>query len=499
MPAKQRLVPLRWLPRSKPAGRRGSIAVALAVSATALLGMAALASEAGTWLTVRRNAQGAADAGAIAGIYALTQVGTNEVDSRVREVVTRNGFTNGTNVTVTVETGLWSGGAFATPAPSGQAPNAVRVQVTQPQTMVLARLISTVAPIAWGGAVAARTPGGPACVLSVPPPGGGTTQVDGSVYISGSNALNAPNCLIASNKPGRRSIELGNNAAGSLVAAALRAHGQCYNCDDVPEANVPGGTASGAPLTENPFEDLDDRTVNPIPRFTGNACVEPTYRDARNNILRGNGNNEPNGWVTMTLTSVTDRNAAPRDYTATCGRNVQIGSGQTLRLTPGTYYFSGASLIQTGGRIVCDGCSVAGRAGVTLVFTGNSSNDVGAIRLTGGTFELIAPGTGNGAPAAYDGVAIYRDNAGAVRNAAGDNIRIEGNSGSTLFGGVYAPTSEIQLVGTATMNPPPGASEGCMSIVGGRISLSGNSAMNVNACQAYGTGVAQIWTVRLVQ
>lgn len=38
-----------------------------------------------------------------------------------------------------------------------------------------------------------------------------------------------------------------------------------------------------------------------------------------------------------------------------------------------------------------------------------------------------------------------------------------------------------------------------MSIVAGRISLSGNSAMNVNACQPYGTGVAQIWTVRLVQ
>lgn len=372
--------------------RRGAIAVALAVSLTALLGMAALASEAGNWLTVRRNAQGAADAGAIAGIYALTQVGANEVDARAREVVTRNGFTNGTNATVTVETGLWSGGNFTTPAPVGQAPNAVRVQVTQQQAMVLARLISAVAPTVWGGAVAARTPGGPACVLSVPPAGGGTTQVDGSVYISGSNALNAPNCLIASNKPGAKSIELRNNAAGSLVAAALRAHGQCYNCDDVLEANVPGGGLSGRPLTDNPFEDLDDRTVNPIPRFTGGACRDPTYRDAQNNIIRGNGNNEPNGWVTMELTSVTSPVTAPRDYTATCGRDVRIGAGQTLRLTPGTYYLSGASLIQTGGRIVCDGCSVANRTGVTLVFTGNSSNDVGAIRLTGGTFELIAPG-----------------------------------------------------------------------------------------------------------
>ncbi len=75
--------------------------------------------------------------------------------------MTRNGFTNGSNATVTVETGLWSGGAFTTPAPLGQAPNAVRVQVTQQQAMVLARLISAVAPTVWGGAVAARTPGGP--------------------------------------------------------------------------------------------------------------------------------------------------------------------------------------------------------------------------------------------------------------------------------------------------------------------------------------------------
>lgn len=47
-----------------PSRRRGAVAAVIAVGAVALLGMAALATEAGIWIMARRNSQNVADAAA---------------------------------------------------------------------------------------------------------------------------------------------------------------------------------------------------------------------------------------------------------------------------------------------------------------------------------------------------------------------------------------------------------------------------------------------------
>lgn len=480
--------------------RSGAIGVAFAVGATTLLGMGALASEAGIWLRVRRNAQNAADAAAYAGTLTLSRSGSSAVEAVVRDVVTLNGFTDtvaSSTVTVAVET--WG---------TNSTPNAVRVNIWQTQTTRLARLINIAQPVAWGGAVAVLQPGGNACTLSIPFGANPPQQVDGSTYIGGSSDINAPDCIIASNLTGRKSIEIGgNNAASWLDAAALRASGQCYRCADVPSAQIPGGYASNAAETPNPYAALDDRSTNPIPSFT---CQRPVYRNAAGNVVNWRGNNPPNtnDWTTASL-PVNTTNANPA--LAVCDMTVNIPGNnagtQSMDLAPGTYYFNRANLTASAAsRLTCSTCDVSRGLGVTMVFTDRITNNAanaspGYIQLNGGTFNLNAPGTGNGVPAIYDGVLIYRDPIGGPANAAHNNIRIEGNASSTIFGGIYAPASEVQISGNSLSNPPSGSgyASGCTAFVAGKITFTGNSTIDIRACDLYGTKIARTYVVRLVQ
>jgi len=473
--------------------RRGSVGAAMAVGLTAVLGMGALATEAGVWLTVRRNAQNAADAGAYAGISTLALRGPNapialSVDSVARDAVARNGFVSNEGGTlVTVRTGFWNDStrSFVSPAPSGNSPNAVRVEVTQPRPTALARLISAATPVAWGGATAIIAQGGPACTLTIPPPNP-TSQVSGRTNIAGSTTFNAPDCLVVANATGRRAINIQNSAAArAATIGGLRASGQCYNCGEVMGGQMPAGYSSNQAPTPNPFRHVDQA---PMPSFNNQQCVNPTYLDA------GGRPTNRNGAVGIQLTSHTNANMTP---TATC-TDIAVGAGQTLTLTPGTYFFNNASLSQTGGRIVCSGCSVGGQ-GVTIVLTGSNPNNVGNLRITGGEFNLNAPGTGFGTIGAYDGLVLYRDDFGRVSNSANDAIKITGNPNSTIFGAIYAPTAHVELEGTGAMNQTPTPAGGCMAVVAGEITYSGNTAVNIAACDDNGTPVARIVYVRLVQ
>ncbi len=497
-------------------GNRGAIGAAFAIGATVLLGMGALATEAGVWLNTRRNAQDAADAAAYAGLVRLSLNDATAATAAATQVATRNGFTdtgalaNAGDTRVVVQAGLWQNNTFTSPAPSGNSPNAVRVDINQVQRIGLTQLISRNAPIAWGGAIAVLEVGGPACTLSIPP-ATTTSQVQGRTNIAGSTTVNAPNCIIASNMQGSKAINVQGAAVNNLTAAALRASGQCYNCEDVPSGSVPGGYSSGSAQTPNPYSYLDSW---PMPTFGNGAnnypCAAPLYVDAsgaevqnQNQAARiyprsyidsnsltqaqsvsytGNGNRTLSFPITST------------SYVATC-TDISI-SGQTLVLRPGTYFFNDASLSMSTGTITCEGCD-AGGPGVTLVFTGSNSNNVGNLQITGGNFTLIAPGTtSNANPAEFVGTVIYRDDLARVSNSANDTMIITGNSTSTLFGAVYSPTAEVRLVGTTGMNQTTAGN--CIAVVAAEITFSGNSGANIDACESNGTKVARTRYVRFV-
>lgn len=496
-------------------GNRGAIGAAFAIGATVLLGMGALATEAGVWLNTRRNAQDAADAAAYAGLVRLSLNDATAATAAATQVATRNGFTdtgalaNAGDTRVVVQAGLWQNNTFTSPAPSGNSPNAVRVDINQVQRIGLTQLISRNAPIAWGGAIAVLEVGGPACTLSIPP-ATTTSQVQGRTNIAGSTTVNAPNCIIASNMQGSKSINVQGSAVNNLTAAALRASGQCYNCEDVPSGSVPGGYSSGSAQTPNPYAYMDAWAMPTFGNGAGNSpCVDPVYLDST-----GRAVNNQNSAATIYLAaynangaqqqSITYRNGngngtstfniTRTSYVATC-TNISL-SGQTLVLKPGTYFFNNASLSMSTGTITCDGC-VAGGAGVTLVFTGSNSNNVGNIQISGGNFTLIAPGTASDAnPAVFQGTVIYRDDLARVNNSANDTMIITGNSTSTLFGAVYSPTAEVRLVGTTGMNQTTAGN--CIAVVAAEITFSGNSGANIDACESNGTQVARTRYVRFV-
>ena len=498
--------------------RKGAIGVAFAIGVTAVLGMGALATEAGVWLYQRRSAQDAADTAAYAGMVRFAM--TTDANARnaaavaaATQVARINGFQNvggplaapgDTRVRVQVGFVQTSGtagapvGDFQATVPANSSPNAVRVEVEQVQRSGFAQLISNTPPIAWGGAVAIMDITGPACMLSIPPPGTRRQDnINGQTNIGGSTSVTARNCIIASNYPGEKSINIFGNPGDAVTVGGLRASGNCYNCAN---ANALGGYVSSAPPTQNPYVNLDNRTLNPMPGrslpFTTGTISCQTVGGREIITLPRNTSANPASVSVVELSGGSD----PCKSGGGNSRTLAVGSGQTLRLQPGTYYFHNTSLQMSASSAIieCQGC-VRGGPGVTLVFTGSNANSVGGIDITGGTFTLIAPGPGQGAPPALDGIVIYRDNLGAVANQP--EIKIRGNTGSrtgnTLFGGVYVPTGGVEVEGTMSVNVT--ADPNCTSIVAGEITFTGNSTANIDACETNGTAVVRTRYVRLVR
>lgn len=104
-----------------------------------------------------------------------------------------------------------------------------------------------------------------------------------------------------------------------------------------------------------------------------------------------------------------------------CGLNVN--SGVTITLNPGTYIFEG-------GVNVNNGASLVGTGGVTLYMTNSAQLNLN----TGSTVQLVAPTTGSLA-----GVVIWQ--------ASGDDseINIDSNANGEYQGAIYAPTAQLTL------------------------------------------------------
>ena len=75
--------------------RRGATAVLFALGAIPLIGMAGLGTEAWMWYAVKRHAQNAADASALAGAFTLASGGSaGAASTRATNLATADDFTN---------------------------------------------------------------------------------------------------------------------------------------------------------------------------------------------------------------------------------------------------------------------------------------------------------------------------------------------------------------------------------------------------------------------
>jgi hypothetical protein len=426
--------------------RRGTVATAFAVSATALIGMVALAAEGGVWQLQQRNSRTAADLGALAGANAI-EAGTNVVNVAT-DAVTRNGFTQGG------DNGRTSVNVFRPPVSGAYAgrSDAVEVVVRQTQNLGMARIALGAAPLVQSRAVAINALDVNACILAL----------DGGLSLGGNSTTNANRCAMAAN-----STQYGINIFGSATVRAsdLVTTGACTGCtgSDVWTDNTrtakPAVTANRPNRVTDPYRNLQNWTPSPPPCRTQPLPI--------NTFIAAN----------------------PSDG-AICN-NVSIGPNDTLRLNPGIYYFNGASLAIRGT------VQSIGTGGVTLVFTNsNNPNDVGTIKINAqSTVNLTGPSTSliPGYPEGK-GVVIYRD-ARAQNNGPQNESHLNGGATMRLFGAVYLPTSDVQVNGNSGQTYST-----CMPIVGYSLSFSGtaNTTVDVSGCNNF-TGVPTLRVARLVE
>lgn len=456
--------------------RRGVTNVAFIASASAVFGMAALATEGGTWYLARRNAQNAADAAALAATAMLAHRGSSPQQQAAAmqaaiEVAARNGFAaDGGRTTVTVTPRTW--------AAAGD-PNAAQVDITQTQTMGLGRLLFSRAPTVRVSSVASLVATGIACTLSR----------TGTTAVTGTSTVEASNCALASNQDGPTSFQIDGSAR--LTAYSVRAVGQCSGCD---RAILTVPPMQDAVPAEDPYESLLRTTP---PTFSNSEC-QPRGSYVRQNVTE-------NG---RTINLYTPQPWPQQGKKQAICDDIRINTANdVLRLVPGTYFFWRADLDVTNGRVECPTCT--GDQGVTLVFTGDPDTNsngrgIGSVNITGGSVDLRAPSAAPWQSSIYRGILIYRDWRATPNNTKNTNqtnnpntVRIVGNAnGVSLNGMLYLPSTAVQLGGNTTNTS---TAYDCYAVVAATMTFTGNARLNIQGCDRLGTRLVQTRVVRTVQ
>ncbi|WP_375764343.1 pilus assembly protein TadG-related protein [Bradyrhizobium sp. Pha-3] len=441
--------------------RRGVSALMFVASSVGFMSMAGFGMEVSTWYLERRHGQNTADAAAIAGVLAMIQTtGTQNsgtytsAQTAGSSVATDNGYTSGlTDTTVTIQPGNYSGGTFS--ADSGSCSSncdAVKATIVRGikrsfTALVMGKGSTNVTEVA----IAARSNTGDACSLAL---GGG-------LGFSGSAAVTATNCSLASNKTGPQSISFNGAGANKTQAnAVLVGAGGCTQ------------NGSGSPCTQQ-----------------GNLMYQPSSRDPYAALLTDNAA-IPSTVNAANCNSATA--ASPHVISAgvyCVGTNLTINNaGSSLTLTPGTYFFYNSSISVSGGTLICNGC--------TIIFTGTNANKLG-LSVTGGTVTMSATKTPKYADANYAGILFYLDYRYGTQQAGScgnPQVKITGSSTITLNGGLYFPSSSVCVTGGAFAT-----SESCFSLVAWSIYYNGNATEALSGCSATGTQTAQTRAVNLVQ
>ncbi len=155
-------------------------------------------------------------------------------------------------------------------------------------------------------------------------------------------------------------------------------------------------------------------------------------------------------------------------YNISPGRYRGMDIRRTVNMAPGVYVIDGGSLT------INSTASVHG-SGVTFFLTNGAT-----LSMNGGAdVQLSAPSAGT-----YAGMLMYVD-----RGEPYNEYTVNGDSGSTVNGAVYAANGRVRMNGSSTFGG------GCTQIVARTIEFSGNAGIGIDCT---GTGVRDIRTSRLV-
>jgi hypothetical protein len=297
------------------------VLVLAAVSITMLLGLVGLSTDVGMLWMIRREAQTAADAAAVAGSRALGQ--GLSVSTAATQMTSVNGFTDGANgATVAVNNPPLSG------AYSGNS-NYVEAVVTQAADTYFLRALGYTT-INVGAHAVAGAINGPSCIYSLDPSGAGALSINGSGSISSG-------CGIAVNSSSSSALTATGSMTISATSVGVVGNYSLTGSGSITPTPITGIAASGDPLA---YE---------TPPAVG-ACTYTNYK------LSGSGS--------ATLT--------PGVY---CG-GISIHGSNIVTFSAGTYALLGGGLDVTGSPTLSG-------TGVTFYNTQNSSYAYGPISLGG--------------------------------------------------------------------------------------------------------------------
>ncbi len=485
-------------------GRRGITTALFAVTATALMGVVGLGTEAAGWYGDWVQLQGVADAAAMAGAVSVSvpaEMSSGGPKATATYVAQQNGVVSGSGgTTVTVNyppaSGNYKGNTYA-----------VEVIISKVIPLHIGGLFLASGPTVTTRSVALYSSNKGTCMLSL---GTSTsTSNNGQLNLDGGAMISASNCSIAANGTGANSVDVSPSPSVTAYTVSS-AGGMNFNCYTGPPGcgtnfNLDKPYKANTVATADPLSSVQS-TSFPTPSF-GSSCTsisstttsivpntagtpycalgvggrgQTTQLTASGGTYYVNGNinicmsgcNVPTS-PAMTISST----SAGSTFYINGSINIAGSSTGVLNLAPGTYILYNGSLnVTASGGLTCTAC-VPGGAGVTIVLAGSSP---GIVSVTGDSpVTFSAPATNN-YNSALNGVAIYE-----VPSDTGTNT-LGGSGSMTIQGAVYMPGALLDISGAAGTT-----SATCSVFVANTITMTGSGYATDQDCSTYGYAWAQ--------
>ncbi len=370
----------------------GATAVIYAITLPLLVGLGAIAFEAGHFQQRNARIQSAADMAALA--VALEYQTTNN-RAKARLAGKGDAYENGYSVAdgkIEVETPISSG-------PHAGSEGAI-VRIEQKQE----RYLSSIFPgqkdvVHVVESTVLTAPGQPVCALSLHPTN------TAAMSISGSANLEMETCAMHANSNANEAFNLAGS--GTITADCISATGTVSNTTTVVLPACNNTPKNNQPVIADPYADID------VPSNTlGMPCIEPVFGR--------------NGAITM----------SPGRY---CSAKDFAIRGRLDLLEKGVYIFDGIN----GGSTFFfrnSGTMYGTPDGVTMIFMNGARFE----NTNGGYMELYAQPDGP-----YAGILMYADRNTSDPNAV---VRINGNQGARFEGALYFPTQKLDFRGGADLN-----------------------------------------------
>ncbi len=370
-------------------GRRGAVAIMIAVMMAALIGFVSLGTEIVLLLATSRHMQSAADAAALAAITARLSGHPADYRQEAFAITASAGFANNVDGAKVVVNSPPLTGNYTKPTD-----DAVEVLITQPQTLPLASVIYKKPFVLHARAVARGSGGSGSCVLTL------DTAESGSFSMNGSAVASFVNCDLSVNSTSPQAV--------SLVGGAVVNAGNLY---DAGGYSLSGGSAINATITTAAPATADPYASQVMPNAAGTCIADPNVKGTKS--------------------------IPPGTY---CAIGVGTSSGN-LTLTPGGTYF-----IKGGGAGLSVGANATLKGtGVTIVLTGTPSTGYATVNISAGsTVTLTAPASG--ATAGVVGMVFFQD-----RNApASGTNTVGGGTSLNITGALYFPNQTLSFSGGST-------------------------------------------------